>query len=265
MAGSVAKDSLKILYLNVNHCYIAAQNALVVATKGNYDVHMVIEPYYPTGTPAIRGQGWEAICGSRSALLIRNNIRHTPLITGHPDIVATITGDTTVVCTYASPNEPIDPVLDALKTFLQSHNPSQVIMGGDFNCRTALIPGYQTNRRGAMFEDLLQTTALNILNTPEPTWQRGNLTGINDYICTRELLCTHTASEDSHLEHHFVHSVADLEPMYKDVVYNTNNGKLSKFIKSLEIAEPHLPTTKEIEGFVGNLTTSLQTLSLIHI
>ena len=93
-----AEATLKLLYLNTSHCYAATQNALTVAAWGNYNIVMLTEPYYPAGTSTIKAPGWEAICGSCSTLLIRGDIRHTPMLTGHPDIVATQTNNTTIAC-----------------------------------------------------------------------------------------------------------------------------------------------------------------------
>jgi len=132
--------ALKILYLNASHCYAATQNALAVAAKDNYDILMLIEPYYPARASTIKAPGWEAICGARSALLIRGDIRHTPHLTGHPDIVATLTNNTVLTCIYTSPNEPMEPPLHTLLTFLQTTNTTKTILGGDL---TAELPSSQ--------------------------------------------------------------------------------------------------------------------------
>jgi len=117
-----AEGTLKIIYLNASHCYAATQNVLAIAAKGNYDILMLTEPYYPARASTIKVPGWEAICGTRSALLVRGDIQHTPLLIGHPDIVATLTNNTVITCIYTSPNEPMEPPLDALLTFLQTTN-----------------------------------------------------------------------------------------------------------------------------------------------
>jgi len=65
-------------------------------------------------------------------------------------------------------------------------------------------------------------------------------------------------AEDSHSEHHLIQAMEDSAPTHKEAIFNTNKEKLNKLISALELAEPHLPTTNNIEGFVGNLTSSLQ-------
>ena len=69
-------------------------------------------------------------------------------------------------------------------TVLASCN-QRVIVGDDFNCTTSFIPGYQTNDRGEKFELVVTQTGLTIKNNSVPTWRRGDVSSINNYILTR--------------------------------------------------------------------------------
>ena len=253
-------EGLSILYLNAMHSYTATQNALVVAAERNHDILLLTKPYYSPGTRTIKAQGWEAVCVDHSALLVRSNIKHTPIPMAHPDIVATQIRGTTIMCIYTSPNEDIRAPLDALLGLITSIT-SPVILCGDFNCKTALVPGYETNARGVAFENLLHHTGLEIQNNSDPTWQRWNITSLNDYFCCRGVgmnsYRVHT-DKDSLSDHFLISATAELQPTLKEDIFTTDKEKLYKHIGNVTLAEPKLLTKEDIDGFAGNLITTLQ-------
>ena len=132
---------------------------------------------------------------------------------------------------------------------------TRVILGGDFNCTTSLIPGYQIDDCGTDFETLLLQINLVIKNSPDPTYS-----SINDYILARSIVITHyqVLDNDSHSDHSIITFDADLNATMVEPIFHTNTVKLSAGIGNLVIATPVLHTQEEIEGLMGNLTFSLQ-------
>lgn len=255
----MAVDCTKFLYLNTNHCRSATLNAIATASERNADVLLLTEPYYPTSQNKICAPGWDAICGPRSAILVRRDIVHTEQPLPHQDVVAARIDNTLVLCAYASPNE--DPT--GLFTLLQqvtSGNTLGKVLGGDFNCTTSLIPGYQTSARGADFEDLIAHVGLVINNTPAPTWHRGNHRSINDYILTKGVTASeyHTLEDDSQSDHIFIAFNVEMNAPQRDPILRTDPVKLSAAVRSRVIAAPILHTRADVDGFIANLTSTLQ-------
>ena len=255
-AGRVSR----LLYVNSNHSYLATQNAVGVAQARNADLLLITEPHHPAGA-SFQATGWESISGNRCTILVRRDLRHSPRVTGHPDISATQIGNTCYICTYLSPNEEMSGTLEALRAVINDVGTS-VVLAGDFNCRTAHIPGYLTNRRGRYFEEMLQDTGLRIQNTPTPTWSRGHSTGINDYVCSRGVSSVHfeVLQEESHSDHRFISVGVPTDEALpkKKTFYHTNTEELGEHIRSLDITAPSFSSTEEIEEYVGTLTEGLQ-------
>ena len=200
-------DQLQILYANAEHSLLAMHNATKIATKLDCHIIMLTEPYYHPQEATLQYRGWSAVSGPVSAILLREEIEHTPLPSPHQTIVATKVGRCTITCAYASPNREIEEVLDPLQPFFQGIS-GPIILCGDFNCRTSIIPGYMTNPRGRQFEELISNTHLQISNSSCPTWSRGVRTGINDYICQRSIPCTRyeVLENDSLTDHKLLYS-----------------------------------------------------------
>lgn len=250
---------MKLLYVNANHSAGATTNALAFAAWRRDDILLLTEPYYNSRKNSLSAPGWSSICGNRSAILIRNGTAFTPIVTGNTDTVAIQIHGITLMVTYASPNEPIEAVLDTAATFIATRA-EPVALCGDFNCRTSLIPGNSTNDRGVIFEDFLLTTGLQIWNNTCPTWHRGPLSGINDYICSLGVNVSgfSTLEEDSLSDHVFLSFTLDVDSPPQEIFYRTYPEVLSQEIGSLAIATPTLSTTSMIDGFTSNLTIMLQ-------
>ena len=171
----------------------------------NSDILLLTEPYYQGKVLRLYAPGWDSICKLRCAILVRRDIVHASQTLQHPDVVSTRIGNTDVVCAYSSPNEDNTGILLFLHQ-LVSGNSRKVIIGGDFNCSTSLIPSYHTHDQGIEFEMLILQTELEILNNSQSTWHRGNKRSIIDYILTREV-SAHSYSilhDDSHSDHFFL-------------------------------------------------------------
>ena len=76
------------LYLNANHCQGSTLNAVAVADARNVNIFLLTEPYHPTYHPKIQVPWWDAICGPRSAILVRKDITHATQPLPHVDVVA---------------------------------------------------------------------------------------------------------------------------------------------------------------------------------
>lgn len=252
---------LNILYLNCNHAQGATLNATITAARKNADILCITEPYYPPGCTTLKAQGWDTICSPRAAILVRKDIKHIPRTTTHEDITATMVGEIIVICLYASPNEDIVNILNPLYAYLLNHHNSPCIILGDFNCQTQLIPGYRTTARGQVFEDLLNEATLALANNTQPTWRRGKYTSINDYVCYRGTTPPNfqVLNDESMSDHSFISVQIDTAYEHMEKRFKTNTSDLSIAIRNLEIATPALRNNKDIDGFIANITTMLQT------
>lgn len=249
----------KAMYLNCNHCHVTTHNAVALATEDNVDILFITEPAY-SKTKKLSAPGWDSICSDRSAILVRRNIKHCPITTGHNDIVATQVGNLTFICSYTSPSEDVLDLLLPLRALLDLVS-TPLVLCGDFNCQTSLIPGYNTTARGVHFEDLLQLTGLTLANDTTPTWRRGNVESINDYICYKDVGVSNykvLQYEESHSDHSFITFGIRASLAQKERLYRTNAEALSKHIRNIEIAPPSLETVADIDGFINTLTRNLQ-------
>ena len=247
------------LYINTNHCQSSTLNAIAVANKMNIDILLLTEPYYPAYQQKVCAPGWDAVCGPRSAILVRKDIIHSTQPLPHPDVVATRIGDTLVVCSYASPSEDHTGRFSFLQQ-LTAGNSLGIVLASDFNCTTSLIPGYQTCSRGADFEDLIVQVGLTINNTPDPTWHRGKYRSINDYVLTKGLTASgyQVLVDDPYSDHSLITFETGYNAPKRDPLYRTDTVKLSAAVRNLQIATPVLRTQAEVNGFVTNLTSTLQ-------
>jgi len=114
-----------------------------VANERNIDILLLTEPYYLVYQQKVCAPGWDAVCGPRSAILVRKDIIHSTQPLACPDMVAMCIGDTLVVCSYVSPSEDHTGLFSFLQQ-LTAGNSLGIVPAGDFNCTTSLIPGYQT-------------------------------------------------------------------------------------------------------------------------
>lgn len=120
------------------------------------------------------------------------------------------------------------------------------------------------NRRGELFEDFLANAGLSLENNSEPTWARNNISGINDYICTREIENGEfkVLEEDSLTEHRMLEFKTDKNGDCRTEMYigtRLNHKKLEEQIKNLNIDQrPVFTGNDSVDKFVCDLTASLQ-------
>lgn len=253
---------LRILYSNANHSPRAMDAALIAARDEEADVIAITEPHPDDGH--LRAPGWKQVCKKRVALLIRNDVRFTPLASPHDDVVAANVGRTSIVCAYASPNEPLDDKLTGLSdTLLAVHDNATIV--GDFNCRTALLPGHQSNARGRRLEEFIRLHGLALLNDATPTYHRAGCWGVNDYF----LAPAHSAAgmrvrllaADSLSDHALQLITIDTEteinrrPPYTRL----NLERLVREVEQLDLgACPTLSSPEHIDEYALHLQTQLQ-------
>ncbi|VDO11366.1 unnamed protein product, partial [Brugia timori] len=133
------------------------------------DFVAITEPYAPGGR--ISAPGWLQWIVGRSAILVRSSIVALQIPLTTPETVCVNLGAFSLVVTYASPNSALDLTLSPLEADLGILSTPFLLLG-DLNCRTSIIPGYQTDQRGYRFEDFLLASNLDLRNPPTPTWVR---------------------------------------------------------------------------------------------
>jgi len=90
----------------------------------------------------------------------------------------------------------------------------------------------------------------------------GDHESINDYILTKGIAAsefrTLKGEEDSCSDHYFVSFEVDYEATPSDPIFRTDPELLSAAIRKAVIATPVLHTKAEVDGFVANLSSTLQ-------
>ena len=249
-----------LLYGNVNHARVSMDHFIATAKSLGVDFLCVTEPFASGGR--ISAPGWNQWMVGRSAILIRSNIRALQIPTTAPETVCISLGTFTLLCTYISPNSYIGNTLGPLEADLQMIQ-TPMLLVGDFNCRTNLIPGQVTNNRGEAFEDFILANQLVIRNTTTPTWRRNNQHGINDYFCSRGLNADVEVLEDiaSLSDHSFVLTTLDTHPQVNVPPPKLDKEALAAAIEQHVFAEPEdLNTPEAIDEYVSALTSELQLL-----
>jgi len=141
---------LKFLYVNANHSERAQVELLLLAEERGADIVCITEPY--ARNKKLRVDGWNVLISGRAAVLLRKSIDGLELPSTVPDTVLVALPDLTICVCYASPNARLADTLEPLLPELRAVR-GRLLVVGDFNCRTSIIPGVQTDRRGSLFED----------------------------------------------------------------------------------------------------------------
>lgn len=76
----------------------------------------------------LSASGLQTLFKHRVAILLRQNILYTSLTSSHADIIGVQVGNTSIIACYASPNEPIQSVLDAVSQILTLCTPHHIIL-----------------------------------------------------------------------------------------------------------------------------------------
>ncbi|KAM7249066.1 hypothetical protein ACFE04_016265 [Oxalis oulophora] len=236
---------------------------LSTAAEKNLDIIAITEPY--AVNKEISAPGWVSFVNDRAAILVRPHLaRGIMRLTPTPDnTVCCRLGDIYLVCSYLPPKPDIIEDLSALSLFLTPLRGPLCLLG-DFNCRTALIPGQPTNARGESFEEFLDSLNLSLANNSSATWERKGNRRVLDYMCFKNLQqpTFEVLDEDSCSDHHFVQSTIQCPgatiPTARDESH-LNKELLQEEIKNIRLDLPAVfATTADIDTFVMQLTALLQ-------
>jgi hypothetical protein len=154
-----------ILQVNLNRCTAAQDLLRHVAMERKVDIAIVAEPYNLQGlsewvvsNDGLAGLG--ALGRGRSVRLFFTNVR------SRPGMVSAGFEGTTYISCYFSPSRPKND----FKTFLNDLEDlvrrcaGPLVIGGDFNAKSAAWGSRYGNYRGAMLEDLVGSLGLAIVN-----------------------------------------------------------------------------------------------------
>ena len=251
-------NNLRILYLNANHRKVAMDHLLATAQQVEADVICITEPYPDKGK--IQAAGWRQFRKDRSAILTRPDIPVLSIPVGTPETTCVALGDLSVVCTYASPSQLIQSTVDPLLADIRQL-PPRVLLVGDFNCRTAAVPGCRTNPRGRIFEAFLDDSQLTVQNPPTPTWSRRGDEGVNDYVCTKNIQVPKVevlAEAESLSDHRYIIIEATTATERKAAPKKLDKERLKHLLRRHTFTIPPLRNPAEIDMFVAELTGTLQ-------
>lgn len=252
---------LKILYINLNHLKKASDALLVVAAEKLVDIVAITEPYAPRGR--ISAPGWQQFCQGRTGLWIRRGIKELQLSTDFAEAIMVQISSLTLAVAYFSPAKHID---GPLRTFSQdlAQADGPLLLLGDFNCRTSLIPGNQTDCRGKLFEDLIATEA-DIWIPNAPTWTGPNgLSGYNNSVCYRQLNveCAEVLTDQpSNSNHRYIKiDIRATFPKFREE-RKLLKDEVQCRLQTLHLCLPeNLQTQEDIDQYVDYLTREPQTV-----
>ena len=256
-------DTLRLLYTNVNHGRLSSDHLVVTASESRKDIVLVTEPYTPRGR--ISAPGWKQHVNGSAALLHLPHLVTFPVTTPVSNVVVLRFVDFTIVVAYLSPNDTIASVRSWFQALEQAvislDGPLLVI--GDFNCRTSIIPGVRTDQRGQELEEFLLMTELQTWIPNAPTWVGHNSEGYNDCVLTRGLVLRHarvlvdtpSLSDHRYIELELGSATPPLAPSFR-----LDKEVLRRAIRDLPLDAPvNLNSVQAVDEYVVRLTGQLQT------
>ena len=166
-------EPVYVLQINLNHCAPAQDACIAEATRNRVGIILLAEPYVRRGT--IQAPGWHVVLNNRSAILVAKDLPYVAVDTGHPETAAVIVCGILFASVYSPPET--GDLEGALSTALEAsiRHRLPLVVGGDFNCRSALIHGETTNARGEILEHFLSAHSFQLRNDSQPTWSRDRL------------------------------------------------------------------------------------------
>ena len=250
----------RVLYLNANHGFVAMENLLRVASEDfQADIVAITEPYASRGR--ISAPGWTVYHQGNAAVLTRPHLRALQVPLKSSNSVCLCLQDFALVVGYISPNRDAGPWFLDLESDLQSVA-GPILLVGDFNARTSLVPGIITDLRGEYLEDLVTSSSLDFWPPNAPTRADHQSEGYNDCVITRGLHLHHAAVRPdiySHSDHRFIYmefasSIPPAPPHQK-----LDKKALTRIFSNILLPQPTDLTTEEaVEQYVVELTTSIQ-------
>ena len=251
---------LKILYANINHSQRASDHLLVVAAEKLIDIVAITEPYAPRGH--MSAPGWQHFRCGRTGIWVRRGIQTLQLPMESPEATVLRIGNLTVAVAYFTPSQPVDGPLATLAQDLMGLD-GPLLLLGDFNCHTGLVPGLETDRRGEHFEDFLLAIEADFWIPNAPTWLGPNgLTGYNDSVCYRQVVINSAAvlvDQPTYSDHRYIEV-----NIQADIPQSPDQRKLLKDVLRQRIITltPRLPenlqSAAEVDEYVDYLTRELQ-------
>lgn len=252
-------NNIRLLYTNLNHGRAASDHLLVTAHEKKAAVICITEPYAPR--KHISAPGWNKYLNDRAALLHSSYLTTFSIQTTLENVVVIRFSDFLILVAYTSPNAPVQPWLQELEQLILTLDGPLLVIG-DFNCRTALVPGIQSDARGREFEEFLLATGLQFWVPNAPTWIGHRSQGYNDCVLTRNLHLKYAkVLEDvpSLSDHRYIE--LEIGSCIPPPLPNTRLDKdlLRQLIRDMQIPAPvNLSSTQEIDNYIDVLTTQLQ-------
>lgn len=155
---------LFFLQINLNHRLAALDNSLHLSSSLTKNILLITELF--TKNSSIPAPGWNSVFNGKSSILIRKGVlffSFNPLI---PNLTHIKIQRINILSIYCPPSSDLPPLLDALASYLL--NFPRVILSGDFNCSSSLLPLHPLNFRGHSFDSFLLTSNFILLNDNSP-------------------------------------------------------------------------------------------------
>jgi ribonuclease HI len=164
--------SLKVIQINLRKSKIATAMLRTIVEQYNIDILIISEPYtYKNHFPIPKS--WQTINYNEnplSSIIITNkNItacRITQFTNQHITTAEIIYQGTSFlfISLYFPPSISVVPLIDIIQSILNKYKQSNIILGGDTNCRSITWGNQHNDIRGKKFEELIINNNLKILN-----------------------------------------------------------------------------------------------------
>lgn len=172
------------MQINLAHTRAAADNLSRVAFDLKPDIILIQEPYYSNNNKIIGCSMNDIVIAADTqplcAVVIRNNsVTVFPIKVDRDKIIVKIENRNTkivIICLYSSPSINFTEFLFTLNELISNISHEYVIIGGDFNAKSSIWGGENTDQRGEELIEFMLNNNLNTLNnnTSLPTFETIN-------------------------------------------------------------------------------------------
>lgn len=271
--SNTRKTATIIRHINLGHTRAAAVQLQQDSTADPPDIISLNEPYLINGILKIIPKGYVqvAVLEARAALLIQKNIKIKVVATSRDIVAVEILehrGSTLVISVYASPNEPLDPILNGLNNIIAGANTSRICIAGDFNGKSDLWGQQRQNQRG---EDIITFCAqhdLTIGNSSSsvPTFHSTRGSSWVDLIITRDLKIEVTITDQiTGSDHNAITAKLDVNhDKTKSTRINYSRLDLKNLeveVAQLEHGTTDLSNSQELEDYIAQAQHQLTDLA----
>ncbi len=236
----------KFLLCNCNHSSPSQDLVRKVALEEDIDFVCITEPSLNKDLK-MSAPGWNKVVAETAAILIKREIKYQQLNLESKNTVAIKINEVILICTYLSPNKPINEELQCTRNILNLGK--RIILTGDFNCRLRHLCTLKLRRRDIEFEEMIDTLQLTIHNNKTPTCIHQGRATINDLVITKDFeikkieVLTYTDILSDHIPVIFTSELQPEKNIMK--VKKLNENKLDEL---LELGTPELlPAENETE------------------